>query len=149
VELNHNISSSLVQPNRDNPETAGRYSALPEAIRSRSRREYLRKYQAKWVSSRRREWIAQNGPCACGSSDRLEVDHVNPEDKVLQPRALWSMSARNPLRIAELTKLQVLCYGCHKDKTRPFLAAKALRESATRSRDPQGRWHSIPSGGAA
>jgi 5-methylcytosine-specific restriction endonuclease McrA len=121
------------------------YSSHPEAVESRNRREYLRKYQAKWITKRRQDWIAQNGPCAvCGSDDRLEVDHVHPEEKEIQVRALWSMSPQNPRRIAELAKCQVLCYVCHKEKTRPLLAAKALRESATRSRDALGRWGSAP-----
>lgn len=95
------------------------YSAHPEASRSLSRREYLRDYQRTWMANRRREWIDANGPCAkCGSSDRLEVDHINPEEKDLHPRLIWSLSPQNPRRIAELAKCQVLCHACHKAKSR-------------------------------
>src|SRR6476620_8738222 len=91
---------------------------MTEAVRSSERREYIRKFQRAWVRRRRAAWIAANGPCAqCGSTDRLEVDHRNPAEKEIPTRALWGMSPRNPKRIAELAKCQVLCHDCHKQKT--------------------------------
>jgi hypothetical protein len=82
-----------------------------------------------------------NGPCCkCGSWERLEVDHRNPEEKHLNPRALWSLSPQNPRRIAELAKCQVLCHECHKEKTRPLLAAKAAKEALVRPRNRAGKW---------
>jgi 5-methylcytosine-specific restriction endonuclease McrA len=128
MEQQHNIPQSS---SRQLPSATSKngFSKHPDAVRSRSRREYLRKYQSKWAIMRRREWITQNGPCVkCGSDDRLEVDHVNPEEKQFNPRVLWSMSPQNPLRIAELNKCQVLCHECHKAKTRPFLRLKGLAQ---------------------
>lgn len=140
----HNISATPPQSNGDKLSTAVRYSTNPQAVSSRNRRQYIRTYQRSWVAKRRQNWIAQNGPCVvCGSDDRLEVDHVNPEEKQIDPRNLWSMSPRNLRRIAELAKCQVLCYGCHKEKTRPFLAEKAQREALTRPRDEFGRWGNL------
>lgn len=61
----------------------------------------------------RREWLQANGPCSCGSWDRLEVDHVDPSKKV--HHAVWTW--RQERREEELKKCQALCYGCHKKKT--------------------------------
>jgi hypothetical protein len=77
-----------------------------------------REYQRAWIAERRNEWIAANGPCVvCGSRDRLEADHQDRSTKTYSPRAIWSMALDNPNRIAELAKLQVLCFSCHKAKT--------------------------------
>lgn len=76
-----------------------------------------REYQLEWITNRRLAWIKDNGPCSlCGSSDRLEVDHVDRSTKSIRPAELWSR--RKEVRDAELAKCQVLCYSCHKDKTR-------------------------------
>lgn len=48
-------------------------------------------YQREWVRKRRSDWIASNGPCVwCGSSDRLELDHIDPSQKL--SHAIWSWS---------------------------------------------------------
>jgi 5-methylcytosine-specific restriction endonuclease McrA len=80
--------------------------------------EKQRAAQAAWYQSvvrqRRTDWLAKNGPCRkCGSSDRLEVDHINPADKV--SHAVWTWSDER--RAAELAKCQVLCKPCHLRKT--------------------------------
>lgn len=81
---------------------------------SKERREYLRTYQKAWVKEARWDWLAKNGPCRqCGSSERLEVDHIDPSLKV--SHAVWSWS--KPRREAELAKCQVLCHDCHAKKT--------------------------------
>ena len=58
-----------------------------------STREAQRVYAREWVRKRRQAWLAANGPCRairhrrrrctrsetcrqCGSTDRLEVDHI-------------------------------------------------------------------------
>lgn len=80
-----------------------------------ARREYAR----LWMASRRAEWLAEHGPCGlCGSTDDLEIDHIDPDRKV--SHRVWSWSAAR--REAELSKCQVLCRGCH--------AAKSGRERA-------------------
>lgn len=84
--------------------------ALPQ------RRAYLRRYQNEWMQRRRWAWISENGPCRwCGSYKDLEVDHIHPETKSMQPARIWSR--RKEVRDAELAKCQVLCHDCHEIKT--------------------------------
>lgn len=82
---------------------------MPYKDRSRQR-----EYQKRWLAGRREAWLRQHGPCVrCGSSERLEVDHVDPEQKV--SHRIWSWS--KPRMEAELAKCQVLCRPCHVEKT--------------------------------
>jgi 5-methylcytosine-specific restriction endonuclease McrA len=63
---------------------------------------------------RRKLWISILGPCKkCGSTERLELDHIDPATKI--SHNIWSW--REERLIAELKKCQVLCYRCHKLKT--------------------------------
>lgn len=81
---------------------------------STDRRRYLRTYQRQWIARRRAAWFAVNGPCVdCGSWERLELDHVDPERKI--HHGVWSWS--EPRREAELAKCQALCNDCHLEKT--------------------------------
>lgn len=74
--------------------------------------------QSEWEQRRRNEWFASFGPCRqCGSSENLEVDHIDPSTK--SPRIkthhnLWSWSQE--LLDEELSKCQPLCRECHKIK---------------------------------
>jgi 5-methylcytosine-specific restriction endonuclease McrA len=75
-----------------------------------------REYQRLWIRSRRAEWIASQGNCSkCGSSDQVEVDHIDPVLKTMDPRHIWSR--RKETRDKELQNCQVLCFSCHKEKT--------------------------------
>lgn len=75
-----------------------------------------REFQREWMRKRRQKWIDKNGPCRqCGSSVKLEVDHIDPDTKLLNPARLWSLSEAK--RNAELAKCQVLCGACHYMKT--------------------------------
>lgn len=78
------------------------------------RKTYLKKYQNNWLKSRRRAWLDLNGPCKhCGSSENLEIDHINPAEKT--DHRIWSWSK---VRLEEeLKKCQVLCRVCHRRKT--------------------------------
>lgn len=84
-----------------------------------SDREQQKQYQREWMARRRSDWIAsQGGKCvACDSTDRLEVDHVDPATKAMNPTKVWSLSRAK--REAELAKCQVLCFDCHKAKSYP------------------------------
>lgn len=76
-----------------------------------------RAYDVAWRKARRDEWIeSQGGKCVdCGSSNKLEVDHINPTTKSTNPTNLWSR--RKEIRDAELVKCTVRCYDCHEKKT--------------------------------
>jgi hypothetical protein len=66
------------------------------------------------MKARRAAWLKTNGPCkCCGSWKRLEVDHVDPAQKVTH--TVWSWSEAG--RAEELAKCQVLCHDCHVKKT--------------------------------
>ncbi len=78
------------------------------------RKEYLRVFQREWLARRRARWLIENGPCAqCGSSESLEIDHVDRTQKI--SHRVWGWKPER--RAAELLKCQVLCYACHKKKT--------------------------------
>lgn len=68
---------------------------------------------ARW-NKNRSVWFQANGPCkSCGTWEQLELDHMDPTTKV--SHRIWSWSEKR--RLAELTKCQVLCKGCHQAKT--------------------------------
>jgi hypothetical protein len=82
-----------------------------------SDKEKQREYQKQWIAKRRAKYLEGKSCAFCGSSENLEIDHINPEQKTFNPSALWSMSETNPKRIAELAKCQILCSDCHGKKT--------------------------------
>lgn len=58
------------------------------------------------------------GACMhCGSTafDKLEFDHLEQETKLYAITSLWN---RPNLLEAELKKCRLLCYDCHKDRTK-------------------------------
>ena len=79
--------------------------------------EEKRAYQRGWIKKRRDDWIeSQGGLCViCGSTEELEVDHIDRETKLCNPRLVWSRN--QAFREAELAKCQVLCSDCHQKKT--------------------------------
>ena len=81
-------------------------------------REQRNEYMRKRYHRKRKEWIdSQGGKCkTCGSVEKLEIDHIDPETKELSVGQLWSLAESK--RLPELLKCQVLCYTCHKLKTR-------------------------------
>jgi len=79
--------------------------------------EQKRKYDLEWRVMRRNAWIKSQGDaCAkCDSTERLEVDHIDPKLKTMQPAATWSRS--EIVRTTELANCQVLCHDCHLTKS--------------------------------
>ena len=81
-----------------------------------------------------------NGPCAvCKSEKELEVDHVDPNQKV--SHRIWSWTKER--RGKELEKCQVLCHVCHEAKTAmENRVARKDSKSKCRGVDPLsgGKW---------
>lgn len=78
--------------------------------------EYRKEYQRQWVAERREQYIQSFGGCCsrCGSTDRLEFDHVDPKEKISHRIFSWS---HDRIR-SELQKCELLCKQCHVEKTR-------------------------------
>lgn len=81
-----------------------------------------RAYQAQWIEARRQKGLEHlGGACAlCGSTENLEVDHIDPATKSPALRSLhtgtfWSWSW--PRVLAELAKCRALCHDCHEAKS--------------------------------
>lgn len=74
-----------------------------------------REYQRDWLSKRRAEGIKLlGGKCVvCGSTEKLEVDHIDAKSKV--DHRIWSWSDER--RKKELAKCQLLCQKHHGVKT--------------------------------
>ena len=77
--------------------------------------EQRREYDREWRKRRRSEWIEENGPCPCGETENLEIDHVDPATKTVPIAQIWSWSRER--REEELAKCQVLCTSCHERKS--------------------------------
>jgi 5-methylcytosine-specific restriction endonuclease McrA len=75
--------------------------------------EKKREYQRKWMANRRKEYFKDKKCVKCGSTEYLELDHINPETK--ETHAIWSWSEER--RTKELKKCQVLCEKCHLEKS--------------------------------
>lgn len=82
-----------------------------------------REYMRQWTERRRAEWFAGKSCAECGSTEDLELDHVDPARKV--SHRVWSWAKER--REAELAKCRALCGICHAKKTgteQPHGAAK-------------------------
>lgn len=88
-------------------------------------KEAKRAYQRKWYAERRANWLLLNGPCVvCFSWDGLEIDHIDPSSKVSHKVFSWAEARRNE----ELAKCQILCRGCHLEKTYRDWYARETKE---------------------
>lgn len=74
---------------------------------------------------RRATFIASRGGACetCGSVEDLEIDHVDPELKLMSPGA--ALMSRAEIREPELAKCQILCSDCHATKTREHIQRTA------------------------
>jgi hypothetical protein len=79
---------------------------------------YMRTYLLARYYQRRSEAIETlGGRCSvCGSTEELEIDHIDPSLKSFDISKLWSVSKKRFL--AELEKCQALCKLHHIEKTR-------------------------------
>lgn len=79
-----------------------------------STQEAQRQYQREWKAKRRKAYFQDKFCVICGSTDRLELDHTDPSTKLSHNIWSWSEARRK----TELNKCQILCFVCHKDKTK-------------------------------
>lgn len=64
---------------------------------------------AKYARNRK-EWFKNHGPCVdCGSTENLELDHVDPLQKESHTVWLWEKTRREK----ELAKCVARCHTCH------------------------------------
>ncbi len=94
------------------------------------------KYMREWRAARRSEFF-QGRECAlCGSTEGLELDHIDPSTKISSHVWFWSEDRRR----AELAKCQALCHSCHKEKSRSDVGKLTRQqvEEIRHLRDTQG-----------
>jgi len=89
------------------------------------RREYAR----VWMAKRRAAHFHGKACAICGSTNRLELDHIDPAQKTHHCIWSWSDVRRN----AELAKCQILCHACHRAKTFVQSAPPAVHGTRTRA----------------
>lgn len=75
--------------------------------------ESKRKYQREWVAARRAEFFEGKSCANCNSTNRLELHHLNPEEKIGHAIFSWSKERRD----IEIAKCQILCNKCHREET--------------------------------
>lgn len=85
--------------------------------------EQRRAYAREWVANRRAEFMADKSCVDCGSTEKLELDHVDPSLKV--SHSIWSWSSDR--RAAEIAKCVVRCFRCHKNKHMKFFPHGTVR----------------------
>lgn len=75
--------------------------------------EKQREYQRQWMADRRAEWFSGKSCVDCGSTEALELDHVDPTIKIDHKVWSWSLERRE----AELAKCEARCHEHHTAKT--------------------------------
>lgn len=87
--------------------------------------EERRKYNREWIAKRKAAYFEGKSCVDCGSTENLEVDHVDPSTKLpglktttkvsKRTAHLWTMSDER--RSVELAKCVPRCRTCHQAKT--------------------------------
>lgn len=90
---------------------------MPYADKARQRQ-----YQREWKARRRAEWFTDKACVFCDSTTNLELDHIDPLDKI--DHKVWSWTKMR--REAELAKCRALCKACHKQRSDEQLRAGTL-----------------------
>lgn len=117
--LEHHVNGRLAQSverRSYTPEVAGSFPAPPTTTRQQRaahRSEYLRNYRREWMRARRRSYFSGKSCDTCGSTEKLELHHRDPQQKI--SHSIWSWSADR--RASELEKCVALCGVCHQGLT--------------------------------
>lgn len=95
---------------------------------------YMRAYNLERYHRLRAERVeSMGGACIdCGSRDRLEFDHVDRSQKLLDIGTKWA----NPESLDELKKCVLRCKECHKAKTSRELSVEHGGGASGKSRCP-------------
>lgn len=75
--------------------------------------EARREYHKLWRRARRAAYFADKACVRCGSTENLQLDHIDRTTKISHNIWSWSEARRE----AEIAKCQVLCDPCHQEKT--------------------------------
>lgn len=78
--------------------------------------EIQREYQRRWMANRRAEFFKDKVCCKCGTTENLELDHIDRTQKVTHRIWSWSKEKRD----VEIAKCQILCHDCHVEKSIEF-----------------------------
>jgi 5-methylcytosine-specific restriction endonuclease McrA len=88
------------------------------------------KYQRRNERRRQMAFNILGRKCVrCGSTENLQFDHKNPEEKTAKLSRFWS--AEEHVFIREVLKCQVLCKKCHDKKTKNDVTINAKHGSAS------------------
>lgn len=79
--------------------------------------EYMNEYMKRRYKQRKEKAILLlGGKCLeCGTTEDLQFDHINPDEKSFNISKMWSISEARFLK--ELSKCQLLCELHHLNKT--------------------------------
>lgn len=67
------------------------------------------KWMREWIAKRRAAFFADKKCERCGSTERMELHHIDPSQKV--DHKIWSWAESR--RLSEIAKCIILCRNCH------------------------------------
>jgi len=77
-------------------------------VRTKTQEEY-NAYHRAWTQKQKDAFYSNKSCQVCGSDERLEIDHIDPEKKI--DNNIWNWAIER--RLEELSKCRVLCHDCH------------------------------------
>jgi hypothetical protein len=89
------------------------------------RREYQRKWHAEIRAKNRLAYFSGKKCTYCGSTERLELHHLDPSTK--ESHDIWDWAEKS--REKELTKCIVLCNTCHRKETYNYMTRNTFHGS--------------------
>lgn len=85
-----------------------------------SSKEKQREYQCQWIADRRKTYLSDKTCVECGSTQRLEMHHIDAGKKITHRVWSWSVSRRD----LEISKCAVLCRGCHRRHMKEYYVTR-------------------------